>query len=568
VNDTERSRQVDELFRGLDCPHTPGAIVAVARGDEVVHLRGYGRASVEFDSPWTADTRYRIASITKQFTATAILLLEEQGRLALDDDMRTYLPELPVFAPPITIRHLLQMTSGLKLDELLASVFTANAGPHSLDYLYRMFRQRPLTDFTPGQYALYCDTNYRFAARIIERVTNADFGGALAELIFRPLGMNDSSAPPDYAVVQPRLAYLYEVLDDGTYRRIEEGMAMSGDGAIISTVADLLRWNEHLRQGLLGSPGLRERWTTVATLNDGRQTNYGLGVTVGHHRDRLIWEHGGLFGSHLLRFPREDVTIIVLRNRTDLSAWTLAHRVADLFLLDTPPSDDGHQWRAWFGADLAMAQFPLNPDVVGRYVHAESGYFLDLQIVNGMLLANLIDGGAVMTPSGPDTFVATGHEAFGPPLTIVRLPEQPPQIDVDIGAGSAWRFVRWDAAPDACPPDGLTPFVGTYANRDFDMYQRVLLQDGRLLLQFDRGQTRDHLRPLTWLGGDNFVCEPGTSWRHAQPIAVRFERDAPLGRGGPGGEQSGEIVRMIESVDSVRNICFERTSRGETLADD
>ena len=209
------SEKIDQLYAQVDRSHTPGGVAAVIYRGELIHLKGYGAANRELDVPWTSDTRYRIASVTKSFVAHAVLLLENRGRLRLEDPLHRHLPDFPVFDTPVRLRHLLSMTSGLWQDESLLAQVSAG-GPATLDEMYSMSKLQRRLNYAPGSAASYVDTNFRLLARVIAAVTGQPFARAMHELIFEPLGMTSTAfeVSDDMA---PRLASVYARGPDGAF---------------------------------------------------------------------------------------------------------------------------------------------------------------------------------------------------------------------------------------------------------------------------------------------------------------------------------------------------------------
>jgi CubicO group peptidase (beta-lactamase class C family) len=532
---TNRSTQIDHLFAQWDQPRTPGYIVAVQQGDEVVHCRGYGRANVEFDIPWTPDTRYRLASITKMFIGTAVLLLDEAGVLALDDDARRWLPELPDWGRPVTLRRMLTMTSGLRHEEAQLITYAGDTGRATLDYQFGLVcRQRGL-NFLPGDHAVYACPNFRLAARVIERATAKPLNEALTELIYAPLGMNASCVTDYYADVLDNQATYYHVLDDGRYRRHEFGIASSGDGAMTSTINDLLRFNQHLRANLLGKPGFLERWLETAELPDGRRTNYGLGVLVESHRGSPIIGHGGASNTFFLRFPEQDLTVVILGCRDQPRAHSLVRSVADLFLVEEIEASLEPRPGQWYGYQPEDASRLAT--AAGRYVHQETGYVLELSVWQGALVAKVFGTPEVMRPFGDGDFVATDH-ASGLRVWVDTGDGPVQAVRADVGLGRPITFERAPAEPPPFDQAELEEFEGVYYCDELDVWQRVLTSKGRLVLQRRRGSAPALISPLTPVAGRIFIAEDAG-------IVVQFLRD-----------EAAVVVGLREHINNARNVHF------------
>ncbi len=289
------STEVDNLFIGVNKPHAPGAIVAVTKSGKYLHLRGYGRMNVEHDLPWTVDCRSRLYSASKHFVGVAVLMMEDRGELRLDDDVRKYLPEMPDYGEKITIRHLLTNTSGLRDDETTLQMFGFyDSYPISLDYIYHeVITKQKTLNFIPGSACVYSNSGFRLIAIIIERISGQPFPRWMAENIFIPLGMEKTLvAQYDYEVVED-MASGYDVRQDGTFKKSLLRVGTSGDGGIVSTIPDMLKWIENLQNNKLRIRNFPARLVAKKRLNDGRFSPYGLGINTFNPSGLKIFHHSG-----------------------------------------------------------------------------------------------------------------------------------------------------------------------------------------------------------------------------------------------------------------------------------
>jgi len=297
-------------FDGVLAPHVraegPGAAVAVRHRGELIHNRGYGLANVEWNIPIDADTVFRIGSITKQFTAAAILKLMEEGALELDDPIERHLPDYPVGARRITVRHLLNHTSGIKSYTGLPNFFASLSQkelpvPEMID----VFKDLP-PDFEPGERFLYNNSGYLLLGAIIERLSGKDYGTYLRDAFFTPLGLTRTRYLHDRPVT-PKRAAGYERRD----REVLNAAPLSMNwphaaGALGSTVTDLLRWDEALRRGEIVSPASYALMTSPNRLNSGAPVKYGFGLGFSDYRGRRHVGHGGGingFMTNLVHWP-------------------------------------------------------------------------------------------------------------------------------------------------------------------------------------------------------------------------------------------------------------------------
>ncbi|UCC84585.1 MAG: serine hydrolase [Gemmatimonadota bacterium] len=331
------SGRVDQLFAPWDVAGSPGASLAVAKDGEILYERGYGLAQLEYEVPITPTTVFHVASVSKQFTAFAVTLLADQGKLSLDDDIRIHLPEVADFGDTITIRHLIHHTSGLR-DQwvLLAMAGWRLDDVITRDQIMRLVRRQRELNFPPGDEYLYCNTGYTLLAEIVERVTGQSFADWTAENIFQPLGMTDTHFHDDHQLVVPNRAYSYARRGDG-YRKAVLSYANVGATSLFTTVRDLVKWEENLSDGEVGGPAVVETMHTRGILNDGDTLSYAFGLGIGEYRGlRTVGHSGGDAGfrSYAVRYPDEDFSVVVLSNLGDFSPSSMARRVADIYLAD------------------------------------------------------------------------------------------------------------------------------------------------------------------------------------------------------------------------------------------
>jgi CubicO group peptidase (beta-lactamase class C family) len=285
--------------------------VLVARGSEILLSKGYGLANVEWDVPNAPTTKFRLGSITKQFTAASILLLEERGRLKTDERLKTYLPDIPPAWDRITVRNLLTHTSGIPNFTALASYHDLQVSPTSPDKIIAMLKERPL-DFEPGEKMLYSNSGYVVLGAIIERVTGGSYAEFVTKNLFAPLGMTDSGYDSNTAII-PRRAAGYTSGPAGPLNAGYIHMSVPhAAGALYSTTLDLLKWEQALFGGKVLQPASLQKMTTPF------KNDYAFGLLVHTTKEgRKVVEHnGGIdgFNTHLAYYPDSKITVIVLAN--------------------------------------------------------------------------------------------------------------------------------------------------------------------------------------------------------------------------------------------------------------
>ena len=333
-----QTRAVDQLFARWAKPDTPGASIAVIEKGKVVYSHGYGAASLEYGAPNTPATRFHLASISKQFTAFAIHLLAQDGKLSLDDDVRKYLPRLHDFGKPITVRQLLHHTSGLRDQWNLLALAGWRLDDEITDEdVSRLLYQQTELNFPPGDQFLYSNSGYTLLALVVKQVSGKTLAEFAKERIFDPLGMADTHFQDNYRVVVKDRAYSYERQPDGEYRYIALTYSTVGPSSLFSTVEDLARWDENFYTGKVGGPALLARMQEKGKLNDGKDIDYASGLFIGRYRGLRTVEHSGgdaAFRTNILRFPDQHVSVVVLANAGDLDPVALSFKIADIYLKD------------------------------------------------------------------------------------------------------------------------------------------------------------------------------------------------------------------------------------------
>ncbi|HEX9166931.1 MAG TPA: serine hydrolase domain-containing protein [Gemmatimonadales bacterium] len=330
-------RRIDSVVaEAMTRSKTPGMSVAVQHGATVILAKGYGMADLESSAPASANTVYRLGSVTKQFTALAIMQLVEAGKVRLDDEISAYLPDFPLQGHRVTVHHLLTHTSGIRNYTALGPRFWQDASRRDLSdaQMVALFKDEPF-DFAPGARWNYSNSGYYLLGMIVEKASGLPYRQYLHERILTPLGLSATSYC-DEAPVIPGRAQGYEVVkgqvvNDGIISMNTPGAA----GAMCSTVLDLLKWQRALVEHRLISRASTERMRTVATLNDGKATTYAYGLGVGQlEGHRRIGHGGGINGfiTQLDYFPADDLTVVVLGNLGGAPSGEVAGKVARLSL--------------------------------------------------------------------------------------------------------------------------------------------------------------------------------------------------------------------------------------------
>lgn len=342
------SNQIDAIFTSLKSNNAPGAAVLVVRNGRAVFRRGYGVTDLRTLRRIDADTNFRLASFTKQFTAACIMLLARDGKLHYDDRLTDFFPDFPAYGRSITVRNLLNHTSGLPdYEDILMKQYEGmppEKVPQILDAgVLKLLGAQTSGKFPAGSKWEYSNSGYAVLAMIVEKVSGKPFGQFLQERIFTPLGMKHTLAYEKGKNEVPHRAYGYTKQDDGFHETDQSPTsAVLGDGGIYSSLDDLAKWDRALRDhALLSEAEMQPALTAVrpadgpAKTPEGQTLSYGFGWFLDPYASHKRMSHDGStvgFRTTIQRFPDDNLTIIVLANRADADPQALAVKVAELYL--------------------------------------------------------------------------------------------------------------------------------------------------------------------------------------------------------------------------------------------
>ena len=325
---------IDAILAPYKSPTVPGASVAVLRGGEVVYERAFGSADLEAHSAATVHTDYRLASLTKAFTAMSVMLLVKDGKLHYDDRVIDVLPGFPAYARDIRIRHLLTHTSGIvDYEDFVPDSQTTQLND---DDVIRLVNRTDTLNFAPGSAYHYSNSAYVLLGLIVQHASGMPFPKFLHDRIFAPLHMDSTVAYVKGASTVPNRAYGYTGDSSGHFARTDQSStsATLGDGGIYTSVTDMAKWSDALDHAtLVDAATMHEAWSPTM-LTTGKESGYGYGWFVATVNGELQLRHHGEstgFTNAILKYPQRNLTVIVLTNRTGGDPWEIADRIAALF---------------------------------------------------------------------------------------------------------------------------------------------------------------------------------------------------------------------------------------------
>lgn len=497
---------VDSLMAAFDRDDAPGGVVAVVRGGEVAFARAYGMADLTFGVPITRDTPFNIASVSKQFTGVFFAMMAEEGRLSLDDDVRQYVPELPDFGPTVTLRHLLNHTSGYRE---VYGVLGMQGRMIFGDRLERqdaidVVRRQPALQFPPGSRRLYNSTAYVILTEVAERIVGEPYPDWMDEHVFGPLGMTSTVIEREPGDVIPGAATSYTTTARGTYREDFEAYAYYGATDVYTNVDDLARWMGHFRTSDLGA-GVTRRMLERSVSAYGDTLDYALGLILDEHLGLERIHHSGWTGgyrSFFAYYPALDAGVVVLANTGAVPVRQVAEQTAAAFFDDDLPARGSQSIETVSGVEVEP---PLLDRYVGSYWEPGEGV-LSFEREGGRLLLT-----EPMDEAGP--LVALNDSTFrlDDGISIRFYPASGTAALHEVGRGGT-RLIPVKAAPQ---DSDLSAYVGRYFSEEAEAFYTVAVQQDTLAIVHRRLGTV----PLRALAAD--VYEGAWPLRE-----VVFERDS------------------------------------------
>jgi CubicO group peptidase (beta-lactamase class C family) len=548
------STQVDQVFSKWTST-TPGCAVGVSRNGSVVLERAYGMADLEHDVRHAPQTIFEAGSVSKQFTAAAILLLARDARLALDDPVRKYVPELPDYGVPLTIRHMLNHTSGLRDWGNVAAIagWPRTTRVHTHAHVLDIVSRQKALNFTPGTRWSYSNTGYNLAAIIVSRVSGLPFAEFTRVRIFEPLGMTHTSWRDDYTRVVKGRAIAYSQERDGFHADMPFEN-IHGNGGLLTTVGDLLKWTRNFSEPRVGDAAFVHTEQQPGRFNDGRAHNYAFGLFIGDYKGTREVQHSGStagYRAYLADYPDRRVSVAVLCNVGSGNATQYAHAVADVFLAGSStgvrpasnpaqtgvrPASDGGQTGIRPGSDQAISE-PAG-------ARGDTGYILtdaDIKSIVGTFRSkDTFEPLTILTANGGLQLAGGGGSLLAVSSSRIRLPNgswlerQGDGFQRIDQFGTVEPYERVSTAP----PDRetLASYAGTYASDEAEVTMTAALDGDSLVLK----RRPDSTLRLTPAYKDAFRAPIGL---------VRFRRD-----------DRGSVIGVSVSQDRVWDLQFRRVT--------
>lgn len=530
------SVRVDRLFAQWNNAQSPGCSVGISRNGTVLYEHGYGMADLEWGVPITPSTVMGAASISKQFTAMSILLLAQQGKLTIDDDVSIYVPDWADREHHVTIRNLLNHTSGLREGFFLLGMANQNPYADQNEAMVHMLARQREVNFAAGEQFQYNNGGYNLLGSIVKRVSGHTLRDFEEANIFKPLGMTNTQIRDSMGLLIPHRAAGY-TQDASGVRASSEAVGVVGNAGLYTTPDDLLRWEHNFDDVRVGTREIIAAMQKPAVFNNGKTSEYGFGLFIDNYRGLRTVEHSGGdrgISTNLVRFPDQKLAIALMCNSDAINPIILTHKIADIYLEDVAAPADTDS------APATRATVPERDLVAwtGSYHSSTNRVLSDLQVSlrDGKVIAHsfyIDDVDVTLTPTD-------ARHALYPGGTVFEF------HPAAAGHSPAWQVTWKDGRPQEVldmvefKPEAtdLPAFAGQYRSEDIKADYGIVVQDSALVVQ---AQGMADV-PLKAFARDTFV---GMG-------VVKFLRDA-----------HGAVAGFTMDTYSLRNLRFNRVRRAD-----
>lgn len=536
----EITEKVDQIFAEWNNTSSPGCALSVIKDGRIIYEHGYGMANLELGIAITPQLVFDIGSVSKHFTAMAILLLVQEHKLSLDDDVRKYLPEIPDYGSKITLRHMLHHASGLRnYDDLfdLEGIPEADLTTDR-DAMDLIVRQKGV-NFKPGEEFLYSDTNYFLMSQIVKRVTGQTLRQFAQERIFGPLGMTSTHFHDDHTMIVPHRATGYAPHQGGGFEMDMSDFEQVGDGSVMTTVEDLAKWDQNFEHPIVGGPDAIRELTTPGVLNNGQPNSYALGLFLDHYRGLNWIHHSGEWVGYraaLSRFPDQHFSTYLTCNCIgSMNPMTMAQRVADVYLADEFARVEKAPAAAGSPSTPVSSLRPYE----GLYWNEKKGALRKFTVHDGTLVMEATGATYDLRTVGEGQFEAQQPDLEHKDKYIFHAARTGGSFQLEAVEGGASVPYESVTGP-AADVSHLKDYVGSFVNDELRATWTLVEQNGKLIRQ--QWMTEDQeLEPAFH---DGFIADLSEG-----QFVMHFNRDS-----------SGHVTSFDVATEMVRPMRFNRMS--------
>ncbi len=506
--DSEQEAKIDSLFLSWNQPNHPGGAIGILIGEQQVYQKSYGLASLDYLVPIQPSTIFNLASVSKQFTAMGILVLEQQGRLSIDDKISTYIPNLTSIGEKITIRHMLHHTSGIRsFHELLWYAGWRWGDNRTNEDIYRLMENQVDLNFEPGDEYMYCNTGYIYMAYIIEKISGEAFPAWMKTNVFEPLGMTTAYVEDQPSNVVPGNATSYSGSATVGFERAIDYWSYVGSGNMHATIYDLLAWGKNFYNPKPGWEDLFQRIQTTDTFNNGKHNQYAFGVNVIDMNCRKVIRHGGSIGGFRTDFvvlPEEKTVITVLTNHSSSNPGGKTNDIINIITRYQEQQEEST-------SSEKVRYIKLKAEVLSRfegsYWTPRNKYIRKIYLKNDTLRYVRSEGNeSPIVPISKNQFKVLGLGATDVTITFSEK-DDGLEMKVNVDADRDFMYYRFEET--AVTNEEIASYAGVYKSEELDVYYHFIWRDEQLVgYQQRHGYFQNIVRvKKDVLDADEFIAE-------------------------------------------------------------
>ena len=497
------TKKIDSLFFKWNTSNSPGATIGIIRNDSLIYARGYGLASMEYSIPNSPETIFHMASVSKQFTAFSILLLARQGKLTLEDDIRKYLTWFPDLKQKITIRQLLNHTSGIRDQwQLLAIAGTRLDDVITQEHIVKILSKQQALNFKPGDKYSYSNSGFTMLAEIVKSVTGQTLRKFTDSAIFKPLGMNATHFHDNYEEIVKNRSYSYSRIDSTHFSNSILSYSNAGATSLFTNINDMSKWVINFYNHQVGDQREIDLLTQKGKLNNGKELSYALGIAVDTYKGWKQYSHGGAdagYRTYLSVFPDLKMGFIVFSNLGDFNTGEKTFAMADLFLKDTAQKKEEAKKEPKDSTAAVLKDTLSWHKFVGDYI-SEEGLLFSFEIKRSKLYYRIFNENNFLIKSVKDTF----YIPEAPQVKFVfGIKAKDTTVEV-ITPDETYHLRKFNK--NNSPSDQvLQAYTGTYYCPELDCKYSIVLKNHHLLLtnaKYDDAKltllATDHLQNDNW----------------------------------------------------------------------
>ena len=536
-SDLSKEKQVDALFEKWNDTESPGVAVSIVKEGKILYQQGYGMATLAYSIPNNPSTTvFEAASISKQFTSFCILLLERQGKVSLDDDIRSYIPEVPDFGYPLTLRQLATHTSGLRDQwDLLKMAGWRMDDVITNDHVFRLISRQKELNFRPGEEFSYSNTGHTLLAEVVSRVSGQTFDNFAQQYLFKPLGMTHSLFFDDHQRIVKHLASSYDGNLEEGFRKSVLSISSPGATNLFTTAEDMAKWAINFDHPTVGDAALIKQLNECPQLKNGKPSRYALGQYTSTYKGLPVFEHSGAeaaYESYFIRFPKQQFAVTILSNHGSFWAENKAKKICNIYLEEA--FEEGNvEDKIAKSIDTLVKVILLAPKIQQQYCstywNESEGIQRAIRFENDTLrYIRNEQNHTNLLPIAPNKFILQGL-----PTTV--------QVHFSLTSGNAYEMLFSDTGYqllfEPMSTFELGNYTGRYYSEELDTYYTLAPQQGKLVAQHQRN--KDIL--LTPISANKFHSR---TWFFKQVI---FEEN-----------ELGKITGFRVSNRGVKNLLFTR----------